>query len=144
MLQLLVPWQGSSWAITFLPPQLYSEHQKPTCLCVRVLNSECAAVLGVFRPRGGDNAEKRREIREEAILMEKLLCARHCAKDFSLIFSFKLWDLTHRLALTGSFHSYVHILKISVADMAHFVRSHMNTIYYNLCVPIACAVEVSM
>lgn len=116
----------------------------PTCLCVRVLNSGRAAVLGAFRPRSGDNAGKREELREEATLIKKLLCVRHCAKDFSLIFSFKLCDLTHRLALTGSFHSYDHILKISVADIAHFVGGHMNTIYYNLYIPMACAVEVSM
>lgn len=64
-----------------------------TCLHVRVLNSGGAAVLGAFKPKDGGNTRKGGEGRKEETSTKKLLCARHCAKDCSLIFSFKRCNL---------------------------------------------------
>lgn len=66
-----------------------------TCLLGRGFTGDAAA-LGIFKPKGGGNTEKKereREGRKEAILIKKQLCAGHEAKDFALTSSFKLYNL---------------------------------------------------
>lgn len=84
-------------AITFFPRQLSSStFQMQTGLYVRVPGSEGQT------QRWGQHRKQEGEGKKEATLIEMLLYARHCAKGFSSIFSCRLCNFTHTLALTGT------------------------------------------
>lgn len=72
VLQLLVPWHGSSWGYYIPPSSVFLQAPNADLSAWQGLNSGGAAALGTFKPKGEGNTEqKKREGRKEAILIKK-------------------------------------------------------------------------
>lgn len=117
-LQLLVPWQGSSCGY-YIPPSSAFLHRL-ACVSGR-LTPKGLLSWERSNPEVGATQKAKGEGSKKAALIEMLFSARHCAKDFFMNFLIQALSLIHRLAHPGSSIPCAYVLKMSGADIAHFV-----------------------
>lgn len=124
VLQLLVPWLGSSWGYYIPLSSAFLWAPNAGLSGCRVFNSGGAAVPGAFKPGGRGHTGKRGEVRREAALTEKLFTCQALCKGFSINFLLQTLQLTHRLALPRSFSPCAHVFKKLLAAISCFWKYH--------------------